>query len=91
MSRSTWKHNYLGKSLPTFLRKKKSKKWENTWLRKLSILPSFIGHQFNIYNGQKLVSLKINEDMVLHKLGEFSPTRKKYVSKLKKKNLLKRK
>ena len=70
MSRSIWKHNYLGKSLPTFLRKK-SKKWENTWLRKLSILPSFIGHQFNIYNGQKLVSLKINEDMVLHKLGNF--------------------
>lgn len=89
MTRSIWKHNYIGKSLPISLGKKK-KKWENTWLRKLSILPNFIGHQFNVYNGKKLISLKVTEDMVLHKLGEFSPSRRNYVSKLKKKGLLKR-
>ena len=91
MSRSIWKHNYLGKTLPIDIRKKKKKKWENSWLRKLSILPNFIGYQFNVYNGTKLISVKITEDMVQHKLGEFSPTRKKYISKLKKKGMLKRK
>ena len=54
------------------------------------IIPQLIGQNFNIYNGIKNISLKITEDMVQHKLGEFSPTRKKYISKTSKKKLLKR-
>jgi small subunit ribosomal protein S19 len=86
MSRSIWKHNYIGKILPT----EKKKKWENTWNRKVLITPQLIGYNFNIYNGIKSISLKITEDMVQHKLGEFAPTRKKYISKISKKKLLKK-
>ena len=88
MSRSIWKHNYIGKILPFEIKNKK--KWENTWNRKVLIIPQLIGQNFNIYNGIKNISLKITEDMVQHKLGEFSPTRKKYISKTSKKKLLKR-
>jgi small subunit ribosomal protein S19 len=88
MSRSIWKHNYIGKILPFEIKKKK--KWENTWNRKVLITPKLIGYNFNVYNGIKSISSKITEDMVQHKLGEFAPTRKKYVSKLSKKNLLKK-
>jgi small subunit ribosomal protein S19 len=39
------------------------------------IVPDFIGHTFEIHNGQKFMKLFVTEDMVGHKLGEFSPTR----------------
>ena len=46
-----------------------------TWSRKSTIIPEFIGVSFLIYNGKKFIPIKISEDMVGHKLGEFSPTR----------------
>jgi small subunit ribosomal protein S19 len=46
-----------------------------TWSRRSTILPQFVGLTFNVYNGQKFVPVSVNEDMVGHKLGEFSPTR----------------
>ena len=46
-----------------------------TWSRSSTILPSMIGHTISVYNGQKHVPVFITEDMVGHKLGEFSPTR----------------
>ena len=46
-----------------------------TWSRRSTILPQFIGITFGVYNGQKFVPVTINENMVGHKLGEFSPTR----------------
>ncbi len=46
-----------------------------TWSRRSTILPEFIGLTFAVHNGKKFVPVFITEDMVGHKLGEFSPTR----------------
>ena len=46
-----------------------------TWSRRSVILPEFIGHTFSIHNGRSFVSVLVTENMVGHKLGEFSPTR----------------
>ena len=46
-----------------------------TWSRKSTIIPEFVGISFLIYNGKKFIPIKISEEMVGHKLGEFSPTR----------------
>ena len=45
------------------------------WSRRSTILPQFVGLTFGVYNGQKFVPVTVNEQMVGHKLGEFSPTR----------------
>ncbi|MBN1949248.1 MAG: 30S ribosomal protein S19 [Candidatus Cloacimonetes bacterium] len=46
-----------------------------TWSRRSTILPKFVEHTFAVYNGKKFVPVYVNENMVGHKLGEFSPTR----------------
>ena len=46
-----------------------------TWSRDCTIVPDFIGHTFLIHNGRQFMKLFVTEDMVGHKLGEFSPTR----------------
>lgn len=46
-----------------------------TWSRRSTIFPNFIGHTIAVYDGRKHVPVYITEDMVGHKLGEFSPTR----------------
>ncbi len=45
------------------------------WSRRSTILPQFVGLTFGVYNGQKFVPVNVNEDMIGHKFGEFSPTR----------------
>jgi small subunit ribosomal protein S19 len=46
-----------------------------TWSRRSTILPQFVGLTFGVYNGQKFIPVLVNEDMIGHKLGEFSPSR----------------
>jgi small subunit ribosomal protein S19 len=46
-----------------------------TWSRDCTIVPDFIGHTFLVHNGRQFLKLFVTEDMVGHKLGEFSPTR----------------
>lgn len=46
-----------------------------TWSRRSMITPEFVGHTFAVHNGKKFVSVFVTENMVGHKLGEFSPTR----------------
>jgi len=46
-----------------------------TWSRRSTVTPEFIGHTFAVHNGKKFVPVFITENMVGHKLGEFSPTR----------------
>ena len=46
-----------------------------TWSRRSMILPEFVGRTFLVYNGKKFISVFVTENMVGHKLGEFSPTR----------------
>ena len=47
-----------------------------TWSRRSTIYPDFIGHTFAVHNGKEFIPVYVTEDMVGHKLGEFSPTRK---------------
>ncbi len=46
-----------------------------TWSRASMIIPEFVGHTFAVHNGNKFIPVYITENMVGHKLGEFSPTR----------------
>lgn len=46
-----------------------------TWARRCTIVPEFVGHRFEVHNGKMFNSVYVTEDMVGHKLGEFSPTR----------------
>jgi small subunit ribosomal protein S19 len=51
------------------------KKVVKTWSRRSTILPEFIGHTIAVHNGKKFIPVYVTENMVGHKLGEFSPTR----------------
>ena len=51
------------------------KKVMKTWSRASTVLPDFVGHTFAVHNGNKFVPVYVTENMVGHKLGEFSPTR----------------
>jgi small subunit ribosomal protein S19 len=46
-----------------------------TWARACTIIPDFIGHTFMVHNGKTHVKVYVTEEMILHKLGEFAPTR----------------
>ena len=46
-----------------------------TWSRRSMIVPEFVGHTFAVHNGNKFIPVFVSENMVGHKLGEFSPTR----------------
>jgi len=46
-----------------------------TWSRRCTIVPEFVGQRFEVHNGKAFLPVYISEDMVGHKLGEFSPTR----------------
>ncbi len=52
-----------------------SKKVIKTWSRASTVLPDFVGHTFAVHNGNKFIPVYVTENMVGHKLGEFSPTR----------------
>ncbi|PPR46859.1 MAG: 30S ribosomal protein S19 [Alphaproteobacteria bacterium MarineAlpha5_Bin9] len=78
MTRSVWKGPFVDQTLV----KKAAKVSESgkrevikTWSRRSTILPSFIGLTFSVYNGQKFIPVSVNENMVGHKFGEFAPTR----------------
>ena len=78
MSRSVWKGPFVDPSLLKKVEKLKTKGNPapiKTWSRKSTIIPEFVGISFLIYNGKKFIPIKISEEMVGHKLGEFSPTR----------------
>ena len=49
-----------------------------TWSRRSTIIPQFVGLTFGVYNGQKFIPVMVTEEMIGHKLGEFSPTRNFY-------------
>ncbi len=46
-----------------------------TWSRRSMIVPEMVGHTFDVHNGRKFLSVFVSENMVGHRLGEFSPTR----------------
>ena len=78
MSRSIWKGPFVDPSLLKKVEKLKGQTSSppiKTWSRKSTIIPEFVGHSFLIYNGKKFIPIKISDEMVGHKLGEFAPTR----------------
>ena len=54
---------------------KSEKKVVKTWSRASTVIPEFVGHTFAVHNGNKHIPVYVTENMVGHKLGEFSPTR----------------
>jgi small subunit ribosomal protein S19 len=52
-----------------------SKKSIKTWSRRSMIIPDMVGHTFDVHNGRKFIAVFVSENMVGHRLGEFSPTR----------------
>ena len=78
MARSIWKgpfvDGYLLKKAETS-RSSGRHEMIRIWSRRSTILPQFVGLTFGVYNGRKFIPVLVNEDMVGHKLGEFSPTR----------------
>ena len=78
MSRSVWKGPFVDPSLIKKVDKLKNQSNKppiKTWSRKSTIIPEFVGYSFLIHNGKKFIPIRISEEMVGHKLGEFSPTR----------------
>jgi small subunit ribosomal protein S19 len=57
------------------LNERNDKKVVRTWSRRSTIVPDFIGHTIAVHNGKKFIPVYVTENMVGHKLGEFSPTR----------------
>ncbi len=57
------------------LRASGAKRVIKTWSRSSTILPDFVGHTFAVHNGKSFIPVFVTENMVGHKLGEFSPTR----------------
>ena len=81
MARSVWK----GPFVDGHLLKKADKVRESgrnevikTWSRRSTIMPQFVGLTFGVHNGSKFIPVSVSEEMVGHKLGEFSPTRTYY-------------
>ena len=78
MARSVKKGPYVDTNLATkieALNNINSKKVIKTWARRSTIPPEFVGHTVAVHNGNKFIPVFITENMVGHKLGEFSPTR----------------
>ncbi len=78
MARSVWK----GPFVDSYLLKKADVSRASgrnevikTWSRRSTILPQFVGLTFGVYNGKKFIPVLVTENMVGHKMGEFSPTR----------------
>jgi len=81
MTRSVWKGPFVeGYLLDKADKVRASGRAEviKTWSRRSTILPQFVGLTFGVYNGNKHIPVLINEEMIGHKLGEFSPTRTYY-------------
>jgi small subunit ribosomal protein S19 len=77
MSRSLKKGPYVDERLLQKVEKQSRGHREpiKTWSRDCTIVPDFIGHTFLVHNGRQFTKLFVTEDMIGHKLGEFSPTR----------------
>ena len=78
MSRSLKKGPYIDFKLENKvdkLNKTNKKEVIKTWARRSTIPPSFVGHTFAVHNGNKFIPVFVSENMVGHKIGEFSPTR----------------
>ena len=78
MSRSLKKGPFIDESLAKKveeMNRQGDRKIIKTWSRRSTITPDFVGHTLGVHNGRKFIPVFVTENMVGHKLGEFSPTR----------------
>ena len=78
MSRSMKKGPYVDEKLVKKVEKQKdtgAREPLKTWARSCTVTPDFVGHTFMVHNGKQHLKVYVTEEMVGHKLGEFSPTR----------------
>ncbi len=77
MTRSLKKGPYIDEKLLKKIKRLEGDKTKpiKTWYRRCTISPEMIGYTFLVHNGKEFISVKINEGMIGHKLGEFAPTR----------------
>jgi small subunit ribosomal protein S19 len=78
MTRSVWKGPFVDGYLLTKVKNLRASGRQDpikTWSRRSVIMPQFVGVTFHVYNGKKFIPVFVTEDMINHKLGEFSPTR----------------
>jgi len=78
MARSTKKGPFIDDHLMskvTVMNQTNDKKVIRTWSRRSTIFPEFVGHTIAVHNGRKFIPVYVTENMVGHKLGEFSATR----------------
>ena len=78
MSRSVKKGPFVVERLWRRIREQKAtgnREPLKTWARACTVIPDFVGHTFAVHNGKQFIRVFVTEDMVGHKLGEFSPTR----------------
>lgn len=80
MARSKWKYPFIDKGVLKVVKdlkgKNKPKNNMRIWSRRSVILPIFVGHTFDVYNGQKFISLLVRDYMVGYKFGDFIFTRR---------------
>ena len=78
MARSVKKGAYVHESLTKrvqAMNSRNEKRVVKTWSRASTVVPDFVGHTFAVHNGNKFIPVYVTENMVGHRLGEFSPTR----------------
>jgi small subunit ribosomal protein S19 len=81
VARSVWKGPFFdGYLLKKAEEAKKSTRNQviQTWSRRSTIIPQFVGLTFGVYNGHKFIPVLVTEEMIGHKFGEFAPTRTYY-------------
>lgn len=78
MTRSLYKGPYVYEKLLSKIEGKKPETTPavKTWARRSQIAPEMVGFKFNVHNGKDFIEVLVTEEMVGHRLGEFSPTRK---------------
>jgi small subunit ribosomal protein S19 len=76
MSRSLKKGPYIDEKLVEKTKKANPDEMIKTWSRRATITPEMINFTFGVHNGKDFIMVKVTENMVGHKLGEFSPTTK---------------
>jgi len=78
MTRSISKGPFVDKHLQVKIdemNRKQDRKVVKTWSRRSTVTPDMVGHTLAVHNGKKFIPIYLTENMVGHKLGEFSPTR----------------
>ena len=78
MARSLKKGPYMHPSIAKHMRRvpPNSRTVIKTWSRATTITPEMIGYAFGVHNGRAFIDVRVHEEMVSHRLGEFAPTRK---------------